>query len=50
MASVQKPGANAPEIMDRHNKWSLLAMLILGVSVWKVSANGFALPDQARGE
>jgi long-chain fatty acid transport protein len=47
--------AEAPGIMNRHNTWSLLAMLISGISVWRVSANGFALPDQdafatARGE
>jgi len=41
--------------MNRRNTWKLLAILILGISVWKVSANGFGLPDQdafatARGE
>jgi long-chain fatty acid transport protein len=41
--------------MNRHNSWRLLAILISGVSAWKVSANGFGLPDQdafatARGE
>jgi long-chain fatty acid transport protein len=41
--------------MNRGNTWSLLVMLISGVSVWNASANGFGLPDQdafatARGE
>jgi long-chain fatty acid transport protein len=41
--------------MNRRNSWGLLALLISGVSAWKVSANGFGLPDQdafatARGE
>ena len=41
--------------MNRRNRWTLLAMLISGVSTWKASANGFGLPDQdafatARGE
>jgi long-chain fatty acid transport protein len=41
--------------MNRRNRWTLLAMLISGVSTWKASANGFRLPDQdafatARGE
>src|SRR5664279_1080376 len=41
--------------MNRRNLSRLLAMLISGVSAWKVSANGFGLPDQdafatARGE
>jgi long-chain fatty acid transport protein len=41
--------------MNRRNTWSLLAILVSGVSAWKVSANGFGLPDQdafatARGE
>ena len=48
-------GANEPGIMDRRNKWRLMALLISGVSAWKASANGFGLPDQdafatARGE
>src|SRR5271169_3872836 len=41
--------------MNRSNTCRLLVILILGISVWKVSANGFGLPDQdafatARGE
>ena len=41
--------------MNRCNLSRLLALLLSGISVWKVSANGFALPDQdafatARGE
>ena len=41
--------------MNRRNTWKLLAILISGVSAWKVPANGFGLPDQdafatARGE
>jgi long-chain fatty acid transport protein len=46
---------NESGIMTRRNTWRLLAILILAVSAWKVSANGFGLPDQdafatARGE
>jgi len=41
--------------MNRRNIWTLLVILISGASAWKVSANGFGLPDQdafatARGE
>ncbi len=41
--------------MNRRPAWSLLALLISGVSAWKVAANGFGLPSQdafatARGE
>src|SRR5208283_5258087 len=41
--------------MNRRDTWRLLAILISAVSAWKVSANGFGLPDQdafatARGE
>src|SRR5208282_5669228 len=41
--------------MNQRDSWRLLAILISGVSAWKVSANGFGLPDQdafatARGE
>jgi long-chain fatty acid transport protein len=41
--------------MNRRNTSRLLAILVSGVSAWKVSANGFGLPDQdafatARGE
>jgi long-chain fatty acid transport protein len=48
--SIQMSGT-----MNRRNIWRLLAVLISGVFTWKVSANGFALPDQdafatARGE
>jgi long-chain fatty acid transport protein len=50
-----KVGTNESGIMERRNTWRLLAILISGVSAWKVSANGFGLPDQdafatARGE
>ena len=42
-------------MMNRRETWSLLTILVSGVSTWKASANGFALPDQdafatARGE
>jgi long-chain fatty acid transport protein len=41
--------------MNRRNTLRLLAIMIAGASAWKVSANGFGLPDQdafatARGE
>src|ERR1039458_3283956 len=41
--------------MNRRNTLRLLAIMVAGVSAWKVSANGFLLPDQdafatARGE
>src|SRR5450432_3353212 len=42
-------------ILDRRHILRLLVIMISGVSAWKVSANGFGLPDQdafatARGE
>jgi long-chain fatty acid transport protein len=42
-------------ILNSRNILKLLTMIILGISAWKVSANGFRLPDQdafatARGE
>jgi len=33
-------------MMNRRNTWRLLATVILCASAWKVSANGFRLPDQ----
>jgi long-chain fatty acid transport protein len=46
---------NESRMRNRCNLSRLLVILISGISVWKVSANGFALPDQdafatARGE
>jgi long-chain fatty acid transport protein len=50
-----KAKINEAGIMNGCKTWRLLVVLISGVSAWKVSANGFALPDQdafatARGE
>jgi long-chain fatty acid transport protein len=46
---------NESGVMNRSNTCRLLVILISGVSAWRVSANGFGLPDQdafatARGE
>jgi long-chain fatty acid transport protein len=48
-------GINEAGIMNRRNTLKLMAILVSGISSWKVSANGFGLPDQdafatARGE